>query len=113
MRPKRFHPIKIEGRVALELGQEYEIANLKVFGCLYAFFDFTSARPGDVFELKVFYLMENEWRLHERFEVRNQQPEPCFSLSDRVAKGFRLTLSQTAGIKKTIPFAIYLFPLGN
>jgi len=99
--------VSYKDSVVTVLRQEYTLLELRSEGRLYAFFDFSKARAGDVFRLRLYYFFD-DWKLFQEVLIEGEQREPLLSFSDRLARGFKVTLAQTAGIKKEIPYEFIL-----
>jgi len=104
---ERTPTISYKDSVVTALKQEYTLLELKRDGRLFAFFDFSKARAGDTFRLRLYYFFDG-WKLFQEVSVEGEQREPILSFSDRLAHGFKVTLVQTAGIKKEIPYEFVL-----
>jgi len=99
--------ISYRDSVITVLRQEYSLFELRREGRLFCFFDFSKARAGDIFRLRLYYLFDG-WKLYQEVRIEGEQREPIHSFSDRLARGFKVTLTQTAGIRKEIPFEFIL-----
>ena len=82
-----------------------------VYECLrpathWFFVDFSNARNGDSFHVKLYFQVAGEMRLHEFHEISDQLVQPAITLPARFAPGCRLEIAQTRGLSKPIAIEI-------
>jgi len=97
---------KLKDSVSFALGERYTLLEKDSPFFWWLFFDFASARPGDIFIIEVFSKIE-DWQLYERFEVSGFQSAPILLIGDRFLPAIRVEVVQKAGVAKKVMFSFF------
>lgn len=93
--------------VVLEVGAWYEILHCERAATFWGYLDFSEARNGDAFRLRLYTRIHDQWVRYQEFEIRGEQENPAWRIALTGMPGLRAELAQTSGIGKRVPYEWY------
>lgn len=96
--------VRIVKTVVPQTGNQYKynVYECERLATHWFFIDLSEARQGDRFEMRLYFQIAGEFRLHEFHAVEDMLVQPIVTLPGRFAPGVRLELTQTRGISKPV-----------